>query len=80
GGGIGITPILCMAEQLALEGADFELHYCVRSVERGAFIERLKRSSFADRVTLHLDEQPTTALDAANVLAPPPHPDTPLYV
>ncbi|RMV07765.1 PDR/VanB family oxidoreductase [Pseudomonas savastanoi] len=79
GGGIGITPILCMAEQLALEGADFELHYCVRSVERGAFIERLKRSSFADRVTLHLDKQPTTALDAANVLAQP-QPDTHLYV
>ncbi|MBO5390478.1 MAG: ferredoxin reductase, partial [Pseudomonas sp.] len=26
-GGIGITPILCMAERLAHNGADFELHY-----------------------------------------------------
>jgi vanillate O-demethylase ferredoxin subunit len=36
-GGIGITPILAMARQLAREGADFELHYCARSRERMAF-------------------------------------------
>lgn len=71
GGGIGITPILCMAEQLTLEGADFELHYCIRSAERGAFIKRLRQSPFAERVTLHLDEQPDTALDASRVLANP---------
>ncbi len=78
-GGIGITPILCMAEQLALEAADFELHYCVRSAERGAFIERMKHSAFAERITLHFDEQPDTALNAAKVLANP-QPDTHLYV
>ncbi len=78
-GGIGITPILCMAEQLALEAADFELHYCVRSAERGAFIERLKHSAFAERITLHFDEQPNTALEAAKVLANP-QPDAHLYV
>ncbi|MCF5466429.1 PDR/VanB family oxidoreductase [Pseudomonas syringae] len=78
-GGIGITPILCMAEQLAQDHADFELHYCVRSAERGAFIQRLQQSAFADRVTLHLDEQPETALNALHVLAAPA-PDTHLYV
>ena len=35
-GGIGITPILCMAERLAHAGADFELHYCARASERAA--------------------------------------------
>lgn len=79
GGGIGITPILCMAEQLTLEGADFELHYCIRSAERGAFIKRLRQSPFAERVTLHLDEQPHTALDAPRVLANPDA-QTHLYV
>ncbi|WP_024681893.1 PDR/VanB family oxidoreductase [Pseudomonas syringae] len=79
GGGIGITPILCMAEQLTLEGADFELHYCIRSAERGAFIKRLRQSPFAERVTLHLDEQPDTALDAPRVLANPDA-ETHLYV
>src|SRR5688572_24864654 len=27
-GGIGVTPILCMAERLAMTGAEFEMHYC----------------------------------------------------
>ena len=60
-----------MAEQLAHSGADFELHYCARSSERAAFVERLKASPFADRVFLHFDEQPDTRLDAAKVLAHP---------
>ncbi|SDU96977.1 PDR/VanB family oxidoreductase [Pseudomonas mucidolens] len=70
-GGIGITPILCMAERLAQAGADFELHYCARSSTRAAFVQRLKDSPFADRVFLHFDETPHTALDAAKVLATP---------
>ncbi|WP_426115360.1 PDR/VanB family oxidoreductase [Pseudomonas sp. DSP3-2-2] len=70
-GGIGITPILCMAERLAHSNADFEMHYCARSSERAAFVERIKNSSFADRVFLHFDEQPETALNAARVLAQP---------
>ncbi|MEO8642705.1 PDR/VanB family oxidoreductase [Pseudomonas sp.] len=70
-GGIGITPILCMAERLAHSDADFEMHYCARSNERAAFVERIKNSSFADRVFLHFDEQPETALNAAGVLAQP---------
>ncbi|MBK5395562.1 oxidoreductase [Pseudomonas sp. TH39(2020)] len=70
-GGIGITPILCMAERLAHNNADFEMHYCARSSERAAFVERIKNSSFADRVFLHFDEQPETALNAARVLAQP---------
>ena len=70
-GGIGITPILCMAERLAHSGADFEMHYCARSSERAAFVERIRQSYFADRVFLHFDEQPESALDAARVLANP---------
>ncbi|MGF0238823.1 PDR/VanB family oxidoreductase [Rhodococcus sp. IEGM1300] len=70
-GGIGITPILCMAERLAHSGADFEMHYCARSSERAAFVDRIRHSAFADRVFLHFDEQPDTALNAAQVLANP---------
>ncbi|MDR6711435.1 vanillate O-demethylase ferredoxin subunit [Pseudomonas hunanensis] len=70
-GGIGITPILCMAEQLWLQGDDFELHYCTRSSERAAFIERLAAAPFASRIHLHFDENPQTRLDAARVLAQP---------
>jgi vanillate O-demethylase ferredoxin subunit len=39
-GGIGITPLLAMAETLSAQGAQFELHYCTRSPERTAFRDR----------------------------------------
>jgi len=55
-GGIGVTPILCMAERLAQMGADFEMHYCARSSDRAAFIERVQQSGFADRVHFHFDD------------------------
>ena len=70
-GGIGITPILCMAEQLWLQGDDFELHYCARSSERAAFLERLAATPFAGRVHLHFDALAQTRLDLAQVLALP---------
>jgi len=70
-GGIGITPILAMAEQLWLQGDLFELHYCARSSERAAFLERLAGAPFASRVHLHFDENPASRLDAAQVLARP---------
>lgn len=78
-GGIGITPILCMAEHLAQSGAAFALHYCARSRDRAAFVERLELSPYADRVFLHFDEEPVTALDAVRVLASPSA-DLHLYV
>jgi len=35
-GGIGITPILCMAERLAIVGEAFAMHYCTRAPEHSA--------------------------------------------
>ena len=78
-GGIGITPILCMAEHLAQSGAAFELHYCARARDRAAFVEHLRQAPYADRVFLHFDEEPETLLDAARVLAAPGN-DVHLYV
>ncbi|HSX88878.1 MAG TPA: PDR/VanB family oxidoreductase [Pseudomonas sp.] len=79
-GGIGITPILCMAERLHQLGAEFELHYCARSIERAAFIERLQASPFAERVHLHFDDgDAEQRLDAAALLADPDA-NTHLYV
>jgi vanillate monooxygenase ferredoxin subunit len=71
-GGIGITPILCMAERLAVMGAGFEMHYCTRSRERTAFVERIARTSFAARVTHHFDDGAAAQkLDIAALLAAP---------
>ena len=55
-GGIGITPILCMAERLAAIGADFEMHYCTRSADRTAFRDHILKSGFVDRVHFHFDD------------------------
>ena len=79
-GGIGITPILCMAERLAHTGADFELHYCTRSPEKTAFIERIQASEFADHVHFHFDDgKGSQKLETAKILASP-EPDTHVYV
>jgi len=79
-GGIGITPLLCMAERLAHIGADFELHYCTRSRERTAFYNRLAGSPFASRVHFHFDSgSPEQKLDLAKVLAAP-LPEIHIYV
>lgn len=71
-GGIGITPILCMAERLWQIGAEFKLHYCARSAEQAAFVERLARSPFAERVKLHFDDgAPDQRADFPALLAGP---------
>ncbi len=71
-GGIGITPILCMAERLANIGASFEMHYCTRSLERTAFVERVRAAAFADRVRFHHDDGPDEQkLDARSTLGAP---------
>ncbi|MDD3353822.1 PDR/VanB family oxidoreductase [Zoogloea sp.] len=68
-GGIGVTPILCMAERLAQSGADFEMHYCARAADRAAFVARIQASSFAGRVHFHFDDGPAEQkLDLAAVL------------
>ncbi|ANN65534.1 PDR/VanB family oxidoreductase [Bordetella bronchialis] len=54
-GGIGVTPLLSMAQRLAAIGADFALHYCTRSVARTAFRQELMASAYAGRVHFHLD-------------------------
>jgi vanillate O-demethylase ferredoxin subunit len=55
-GGIGVTPLLAMAEQLHVESASFELHYCTRSLARTAFATSLKDSAFAEHVYFYRDD------------------------
>jgi vanillate O-demethylase ferredoxin subunit len=79
-GGIGITPILAMADELARDGRDFELHYCTRSRARMAFIERIASSPWAAKASLHFDDGAAEQrLDAARVLGGPAD-DTHVYV
>jgi vanillate O-demethylase ferredoxin subunit len=55
-GGIGVTPLLCMAEKLSAQGASFEMHYCSRSRARTAFVERIQSSPFQGHVQFHFDD------------------------
>jgi phthalate 4,5-dioxygenase reductase subunit len=71
-GGIGITPILCMARVLNRRGEDFHLYYLTRSPELTAFRDEILASPFADRVTFHHDYgDPTRSLDLGAILADP---------
>ena len=56
-GGIGLTPLLAMAEALHASGQAFALHVCVRSRTRLAFSDRLVGSAWADSVHLHIDDE-----------------------
>jgi len=55
-GGIGITPIIAMAEHLASIGAEFEMHYCAHSPERMAFREKITQSDFAKQVHFYFSQ------------------------
>jgi len=71
-GGIGITPLLAMAEHLAAQGADFALHYCVRSAGRAAFANRIRGGPIAAYGSFHFDDGPAEQrLDLDAVLGAP---------
>lgn len=56
-GGIGVTPILAMAETLHRLGKDFDMHYCAHSQSRAAFISRIQSSPFAEKVTSYFADK-----------------------
>ncbi|TYL47256.1 PDR/VanB family oxidoreductase [Marinomonas sp. IMCC 4694] len=56
-GGIGVTPLLPMAQQLRHLGQSFEFHYCGRTSETAAFTAALKNGSFADNMHFHFSQE-----------------------
>lgn len=79
GAGIGITPLLAMAETLAQKGADFTLYYFARSAANQAFRDRLSRSPWASRVRYQLDDGGPT-IDLAAELTTAASSTTHLYM
>ena len=68
-GGIGVTPMMAMIEQLKTMNADFTMHYCTRSEEQTAFRGRLVDLAAAGRVINHYDGgDPSKGLDIAGLL------------
>ena len=67
-GGIGITPLLCMARSLAAEGQPFDFHYATRSEEATAYLHEVR--SLGGTV-VHDGGDPSRGLDLRAVLAHP---------
>lgn len=78
-GGIGITPILAMAQSLAATGADFHVHYTVRDWENAALFGALTDVA-GDRLSFYCDGgDPRRGLPLDAILANPA-PDRHIYV
>lgn len=56
-GGIGIAPLMGMAETLWLQGGAFELHYGARNPDRAPFAKALAKCAFSSRVRTHWSEE-----------------------
>lgn len=69
-GGIGITPLLAMAQELWAQKVEFSLHYVARTKQRMAFYETLLTSEFADQVHLyHSDESDSALFDLTHIVS-----------
>lgn len=66
-GGIGVTPILCMARRLKSLGKSFEVLYFVRSRQHAAFLDDVK--AVAAQVHLHFDDEQSGPPDLKALLS-----------
>ncbi|UQS24001.1 cytochrome P450/oxidoreductase [Amycolatopsis thermalba] len=68
-GGIGITPIIAMADRVKATGGSYELHYCGRRASAMALLDRCRRDH-GERLHVHCGTE-GTRLDVAALLAEP---------
>lgn len=66
-GGIGVTPMVCMARRLAALGRPCRFHYAVRSADRAAFLDELR--ALPIELRLHIDAEAGGPLDLGEALA-----------
>ena len=75
-GGIGITPIWCMAQFLEQSGASWELWYSVRTRADAAFLKQI--AALGDKVHLHVDDEAGQIMNLSAIIDAAA-PDTHLY-
>jgi vanillate O-demethylase ferredoxin subunit len=70
-GGIGITPVWCMAQRLEALGRSFELYYCVRRRALAAFLEPVEAMARRRPGGVHVtfDAEGGSMLDLAALMA-----------
>ena len=76
GGGIGVTPLICMAHRLNELGREWTIHYAVRSRDEAAFMRELR--GYGERLHLHCDDEHGAVLDLRPIVERA-SPDTQLY-
>lgn len=70
-GGIGVTPIWCMARHLIAAGRPFELHYAARTRDEAAFLKEM--TMLGAQLHLHIDaEQGGKFLDVGAIVRAAP--------
>ncbi|WPH13939.1 PDR/VanB family oxidoreductase [Variovorax paradoxus] len=79
-GGIGMTPLLAMAQALAARGASFTLCVFARSEEHLAFADALHSPALAPHLRLHLDQGDASQRIDLRTLLAERTPDAHLYV
>lgn len=77
-GGIGITPLLSMAEVLNETNQNFQLHYSAKSKAQAAFINEISASNWADHAQFYFSDQ-GTRVNAGDIFAGL-NPQTHVYV
>ncbi len=79
-GGVGVTPIWCMAQRLRELGRDFKVVYASRSRRNAAFVRELEAlgAQLDGRVHLHFDDE-RGLLDVASVVRENAGANTHLY-
>lgn len=78
-GGIGITPLLSMAQALEAEGQAFELHYYVHQRQQAAFARQLQRGFQHGKVQLHCSTEGSSPRHQLPDSLDTPAPDTRIY-
>ena len=61
GGGIGVTPMIAMGHRLHALGAEFVLHYSVKTRGTAGYLDDLAAAPWAERVSLHVSDEGTRA-------------------
>jgi vanillate monooxygenase ferredoxin subunit len=78
--GIGLTPILSIADDLKSRSVPFELHYVFALMSPGAFESSIQASSFAGNTKYYIeDSKQNRLLDPGAILADQPK-DTQLFI
>ncbi|WP_292454068.1 PDR/VanB family oxidoreductase [Mesorhizobium sp.] len=78
--GIGITPILSMADRLAQKGRSFDLHYFARSPEQAPLRHGLAKAPYSRQVHFHFGLERIAIKDRLVQLLAVPPADSHLYL